>query len=247
MRKRIYFLIGVLGLLNFSLEAQQVQHFREPFQVQSHPQPFTAGWTANEVRERARVFQAADQGTAGAALAIQPIGTFDGEIWGHFQAPQSGKGTFVLIARSGRNGNGTRGVAIRVGVVHQGGEVPSVLMPLAAETDFPNADTPFQRYAFSFEWTAGQSVYFYLQAGQGAGSGTNARFFLDEVRLEEGLEADAPVIPQEPGGAEEPIVDPETPGEGPLPEEPDEPEEPEKPAEPEEGAVPDPVAPEDRK
>ncbi|MGY6559385.1 MAG: lamin tail domain-containing protein [Nitritalea sp.] len=237
MRKRIIFLVGALGLLYFSLEAQQVQHFREPFQVQSHPEPFLEGWTANEIRERTRVFQAAEQGTAGAALAIQPIGTFDGEIWGHFQAPQSGKGTFVLIARSGRNGSGTRGVAVSVGVVGQAGEVPAEPLPLAAETAFPNADTPYTRYAFSFQWTAGQSLYFYLKAGQGAGSGTTARFYLDEVRLEEGLEADAPVLPQEPEAPEEPISEPGEPEQDPeVPVEPVEPEEPEEasPADPEE-------------
>ena len=94
----------------------QNQDFESNFNIVNHPDEFLPLWSANEIRSTAsRVFQAnLDGRNSSRALAVQPIGSFDGLIYSKVNLKDLEEPKIAFFAKTNQNGSGNRPVIVFV-------------------------------------------------------------------------------------------------------------------------------------
>ena len=165
----------------------QRQDFEEVFTIVSFPQEFLPGWFANDVRgTSSRIFQTPNLGRGNSrALAVQPISTFNGEIWIRIRPAQFEKPKVSFWARSLQNGTGNRPATL----FFSWGE--SLTGPFAgrtvlgSETEFRNENQDFRRFLLEvpLEFGKAEEVFLKLEIDYGPGNGSAARWVMDDFEL----------------------------------------------------------------
>ena len=189
------FLVSLLFLPLFSLAQQQ--DFESNFRIVNHPEEFLPFWSGNDVRATAaRIFQANGEGIGGSrALAVQPISTFDGVLiiklnLMDFQSPK-----IAFFAKSRQNGTGNRPVLLFASVSRDRGTSYSTPEMIGNATSFPNTNTSFALYEWEIpdDFHGLSEVWLRLEVRNGAGTGSTARFFMDNFGIFEAKEQVDPI------------------------------------------------------
>lgn len=180
--------LGVFPWFMPTLVWAQKQSFETPFFVVSYPQAFLPGWYANELRSTgARVFRLATSGLNGSgALAVQPLTTFSGKIWVQLSTKGMDHPWVVFWAKSLRNGTGTRPALVHASWSNSL-EGPFVERnALGPITQFPNANQEFRKVELKVPeaFEDQEEVFLLLEIGVGPGTGSAARWVMDEFSVE---------------------------------------------------------------
>lgn len=200
--RTVFLLLGGLFLSVSGKEMQgfaQTQDFEAPFSPVSFPEEFLPGWWGNEVRSTSsRIFQVAGQGRNGsAALAVQPISTFDGIIWIKLNQIAGGANQLSFWAKSIQNGSGSRPAVVQVSwSATLDGEYADHV-GVGSEATFPNATTEFQKFNFSPPVSLANldEIFLKIEVKYGQGSGSAARWVMDEFSFGEfEIDQSAPLI-----------------------------------------------------
>ncbi|EON75266.1 hypothetical protein ADIS_4437 [Lunatimonas lonarensis] len=194
---------SILGFtLSFETETFILQDFESKFEIVNYPEEFLPGWAANEVRNgTSRVFQASGKGINGStALGVQTIGSFDAQIYIKTTTIGLKGNIFSFYARTERNGSGNRPVTVSYYFSDAGQE--SQPQVLGSPDSFPNADTDYRLWEIPIPevWRNLEAVTLILTVQYGAGSGSSARWYMDDfgIMLSEAAEPD----PNDPDPAE---------------------------------------------
>jgi hypothetical protein len=181
-------LLPILLLFSSGLQAQ-TQGFETPFRIVSFPEPFLPDWYANEVRSTSsRIFRLATGGMQGtAALAVQPLTTFTGQLWVRLSPKGMTRPTVTFWARAQRNGTGSRSA-----LVHSSwsGALTGPYLertPVGQLGQFANATQDFLKFELPVpsQFASSEEVYLRLEVGPGAGTGSTARWVMDEFTLDD--------------------------------------------------------------
>ena len=183
------YLLGLHFHFFFPSALAQHQDFEGAFSNVSYPQPFLPGWYANEFRSTAsRIFRLPTGGVNGSvALAIQPISTFTGRLWVRLQ-PKAMKNPYVVFwAKTLKNGAGTRPAVVYASWSRTLEGNYQDRMPVGDVNQFPNATTVFHQVYLEVppSFANQEEVYLSLEVGIGPGTGSGARWVMDEFRLED--------------------------------------------------------------
>ncbi|MEK0441686.1 MAG: hypothetical protein RL403_664 [Bacteroidota bacterium] len=205
------FLLGLLFHFSFHPALAQHQDFEGAFSNVSYPQSFLPGWYANEFRSTAsRIFRLPTGGVNGsAALAIQPISTFTGRIWVRLQPKGMGNPQVVFWAKTLKNGTGTRPALVYASWSRTLEGNYQERMPVGDVNQFPNATTAFHQVDLEVpaSFAGLEEVFLSLEVGIGAGTGSAARWVMDEFRLEDRVVDEvAPRIVRVKGYAQKEVV-----------------------------------------
>lgn len=164
--------------------AQQLQDFESAFRIVSAPEEFLPNWSANEVRgTAARVFQANGQGRNGSrALAVQPIASFNGQIFIRVDFSDFEQPKLAFFARTSANGTGNRSVEVFVSFSLDGGDTFENRIQIGSSTTFPNANTSYRLYEVIVQekYLSQSDVLIRVEVNFGQGTGSAARFFMDD-------------------------------------------------------------------
>jgi hypothetical protein len=188
---RVAFVLLVSGLaFSFpSFSQSQTQGFQAPFAIQSYPQPFLPGWYANDLRATSsRIFRLATGGINGSvALAVQPISSFTGKVWVRLSPKGMGNPRVIFWAKTLKNGTGTRPALVHISwaATLEGTYQERMLLGHAAQ--FPNANLNFSRFELEVPaaFASLEEVYIQLEIAVGSGTGSAARWVLDDFSLED--------------------------------------------------------------
>jgi hypothetical protein len=185
-----FLLLSSLSFLVFPAFSQsQTQGFQAPFAIQSYPQPFLPGWYANDLRATAsRVFRLATGGINGSvALAVQPISSFTGKVWVRLSPKGMGNPRVIFWAKTLKNGTGTRPALVHISWSTSLVGNYQERMLLGHSAQFPNANQNFSRFELELpaEFASLEEVYLQLEIAVGSGSGSAARWVLDDFSLED--------------------------------------------------------------
>ena len=167
----------------------QKQDFELPFSISSFPQEFLPGWYGNDVRNTvSRIFQTSTLGRSDSrALAVQPISSFNGEIWVRLRPSEFENPKVYFWARSLQNGTGSRAAVVYFSWGESLTGVFSGRTLLGSETEFGNENQEYRRFILDVpaELVTLDEVYFKFEILYGQGSGSAARWFLDDFELGE--------------------------------------------------------------
>ncbi len=165
----------------------QSQDFEASFSIVSFPQEFLPGWFGNDVRSTsARIFQSPNLGRGSSrALAVQPISTFNGEVWIRINPAEFENPTISFWARSLQNGTGNRPAVVYFSWGESLTGPFSDRIILGSETEFGNQNQEFRRFLIQVpqEWRKSQEVYFKIEVLYGPGNGSAARWLLDDFQV----------------------------------------------------------------
>ncbi len=174
----------------------QVQDFENSFVIVNHPEEFLPGWTGNDVRGSAsRIFQAAGEGIGNSrALAIQPLSTFTGVLQVNLPIADYAAPKIAFFAKSKQNGTGNRPAMLFVSFSRDGGNSFEQLIPIGDERTFPNSNQAYSPFEIPIpdNLLSEDLIVARFEVRFGAGTGTAARFFMDNFVL---LDADELVDP----------------------------------------------------
>lgn len=165
------------------------QNFDSDFLELSHPDEFLPGWSANEVRlSNSRVFKAVGLGrNESAALAAQPISTFDAEIM--VQLPISGlkESEVRFWARSLRNGSGDRPAEVFISWGTDYSTDFTLRSRLGEVNEFRNEDQEYREFHLEIPEDFKEEEFLFLkfEIEYGEGSGSCARWFIDDFKFGE--------------------------------------------------------------
>ncbi len=175
----------------------QVQDFERDFLVVNHPETFLPNWSGNEVRATAsRIFQANQEGRNGSrALAVQAISSFTGEIYTKVDPVNYTQAKIAFFAKTKRNGSGTRSALVSIYFSNSGFEDFKYSYELGEDFSFPNQDTEFQLIELPIPeaYRMEEEVFVKIEVGLGGGSGSGARFFMDDFGIFDGDEVVDPI------------------------------------------------------
>ena len=178
------FLLFILSLaFGQSVEESNlvIQDFEKDFIIQSAPGEFLPGWQANEIRSgSSRIFQVNELGLGGSrALAVQPISTFDGELTVKMDLMDFEDPVILFYARSLRNGSGSRAAEVYYSYGADDNFSDAVL--LGEPDEFQNEDQVFREFNLGIpDSLKGKEIQFRFQIRYGEGTGTAARWILDD-------------------------------------------------------------------
>jgi hypothetical protein len=181
-------LFAVLLIQGMGNVFAQTQDFESSFQIVNFPDQFLPNWYGNEVRNTAaRIFQVANQGRNGSrALAVQPISTFKGEIWvkvapGIFDSPAA-----IFWARSVQNGSGTRAAEVFYAWGQGLDEEFEDFKILGSTSEFRNENQEFRKFVLPVpeDWKRKDELYLKLEVRYGSGTGSAARWLMDDFIFE---------------------------------------------------------------
>ncbi|WP_226391258.1 lamin tail domain-containing protein [Penaeicola halotolerans] len=152
---------------------------------------FLPSWWGNTVGTSNRIFRAANEGREGsAALAAQTIGTFNANIQISTDLSSLVIPRVTFWAKTNQNGTATstRGVIVTASIWVDGVEVSNQLIGDA--TVFPNANTPYSQYEINLppEAMGSPDVMISLLIEYGDGTGSAARFFMDDFTIDDAFE-----------------------------------------------------------
>lgn len=194
--KTTFQLLVCLILAVDHLSVGQVQGFEEPFDIVNHPEEFLPYWSANEVRStNARVFQALGKGRNGThALGIQPLSTFDGQVYWRVQIQDYENPKLAFFAKTESNGTGSRPAILSISFAKKDGTAFTNTIQIGTSETFPNRNTTFQRFEIPIpaEFSNAKELTIRWSISIGIGTGSAARLILDDVGI---WEMDAIVDP----------------------------------------------------
>ena len=183
----LLFCVFAFGFPTYS--QPQTQGFQSPFTIQSYPQPFLPGWYANDLRATSsRVFRLATGGVNGSvALAVQPISSFTGKVWVRLSPKGMSNPRVIFWAKTLKNGTGTRPALVHISWASTLAGNYQERMLLGHSAQFPNANLNFSRFELELPTAlAGlEELYLQLEIGVGSGTGSAARWVLDDFSLED--------------------------------------------------------------
>ena len=208
--KALFFVWGffAFSILGFKLlpktETSALQDFESNFVITDYPEEFLPGWSANEVRSgTSRVFRAQGKGiNASTALGVQPIGSFDAQIYIKTSTIGLKSRRISFWARTERNGNGSRPVNLSYSFSLPPQQISSEKFPIGDSGSFPNEDTDYREYEFFIpeEFIEQEEVIIHLEVSYGEGGGSAARFYMDNWVFhgaEEIVDVEVPETPPE--------------------------------------------------
>lgn len=184
---RLFFLSGLFLLMGKQASFAQKQDFEEAFRQVNFPEEFLPGWFGNEVRATSsRIFQAAGLGRNNSqALAVQPISTFEGIIWvkvnpGLFENP-----TAMFFARSMQNGSGNRPATVYYSWGKRLDGEYSEEIQIGLDSEFANENQEYRRFILKVPESliSEESIFLRLEIRYGAGSGSAARWMMDDFEF----------------------------------------------------------------
>ncbi|PZX59607.1 lamin tail-like protein [Algoriphagus ratkowskyi] len=167
----------------------QIQNFEGPFTIQNYPNEFLPDWFGNEIRaSSSRIFQANGLGRNGSkALAVLPISTFDGELVISLSPGEMNDPKVRFWAKSVKNGSGNRPAQVfyRWGKSLAGSF--SVREILGGVYEFANEDQEFRFFELELpeEYQGIAEVFLMIEIRYGPGSGTCAKWLLDDFEFGE--------------------------------------------------------------
>ncbi|AFL83395.1 hypothetical protein Belba_0742 [Belliella baltica DSM 15883] len=197
----LYFVWGFLAfsLLRFGFfeTAQtlaQVQDFESNFEIVNHPDEFLPFWSANEVRSTsARIFQINQEGRSNSrALAVQPISTFDGVIYTQVNLSDIVDPKIAFFAKTIQNGAGNRSALVFISFSNDQIQYSSPIQVGEDET-FSNENSEFKLYELEIPESYTELVYLKIEVKYGSGSGSAARFVMDDFGVFPGAEQVDPI------------------------------------------------------
>ncbi len=189
----IYFLLFFNYLTSFAQinSYPYTQTFEDTF-ITGDSINFLPSWWGNETRSTtSRIFRAANEGREGsAALAAQTIGTFNANIQISTDLSSLVIPRVTFWAKTNQNGTATstRGVIVTASIWVDGVEVSNQL--IGDTTVFPNANTPYSQYEINLppEAMGSPDVMISLLIEYGDGTGSAARFFMDDFTIDDAFE-----------------------------------------------------------
>jgi hypothetical protein len=191
------YLLSVFLISLFHPALAQVQDFENSFAIVNHPEEFLPSWSANEVRNNAaRVFQANTEGRFGTrALGVQPISSFNGEIYFKTSTLDFLNPKLAFFAKSKINGSGNRPAMLFVSFSEDGLSFDSEI-PVGDENTFPNLNKTYSLFEITIpeDLHRKNELWIKFHVKYGPGTGSAARFFMDDVGLFEFEEAVDPII-----------------------------------------------------
>lgn len=178
----VFFLFG-LGVLLPSLSLAQVQDFESDFEIVNHPNEFLPFWSANQVRgTSARVFQINQGGRNNSrALAVQPIGSFDGEIYTQVKISTIINPKVAFFAKTIQNGSGNRSALVFISF-SKDKVLFTTPIQIGNNETFLNQNSDFNLYELEIpqNYIQGELVYLKIEVQYGIGSGSAPRFIIDD-------------------------------------------------------------------
>ncbi|WP_339874744.1 lamin tail domain-containing protein [uncultured Algoriphagus sp.] len=170
----------------------QVQDFEGEFSINNYPNEFLPGWYGNEIRSTSsRIYQANDLGQSGSmALAVQPISTFNGEVFIRL-SPQGFNDPKVRFwSKSLKNGSGVRAAEVNYSWGRKLDGEYSDFEILGGANEFGNEDQEFRLFELELpdEYSSEVEVFLRLEIRYGAGSGTCAKWVMDDFEFGEFVE-----------------------------------------------------------
>lgn len=193
---RICIAFSLLGcFFNRNMSFAQVQDFESNFMIVNHPEEFLPDWSANEVRSTAaRIFQASGEGRFGSrALGVQAISSFNGEIYTSISTIGLEAPKIAFFAKTRQNGSGNRPVLVNVKIYHE--TENEVSFEVGDNSSFPNQNTPYRLYEFELpeQFWEMEEVQVKIEVVFGPGTGSAARFFMDDFGVYNGNELIDPI------------------------------------------------------
>ncbi|MBA4300919.1 MAG: hypothetical protein C0433_12585 [Cyclobacterium sp.] len=185
--EKLLIIIPIFFELGNPILFAQNQDFESSFQPSSYPEEFLPNWYGNEVRATsARIFQVSNQGRNGSkGLAVQPISTFDGKIWikltpAHFENPE-----LLFFAKTIQNGSGNRPALVFYSWGRKLDGEFSEPIQIGNNTEFPNSNQEFRRYNITLpsHFKSEEEVFLSLDIRYGPGSGSAARWIMDDFEF----------------------------------------------------------------
>lgn len=165
----------------------QKQDFEVDFQPLSFPEEFLENWMGNEVRAiSSRIFQSSNQGRNGSkALAVQPISTFNGEIWISLNPSAFSNPEVIFYAKTLQNGTGNRSALVYYSWEKQLGAGFTQSVQLGNDDEFANENREFRKYSIQLqdELKLESEVFLKLNIRYGPGSGSAARWIMDDFEF----------------------------------------------------------------
>lgn len=184
----IVFRLFVSFMFAIALEAfGQKQDFESQISITSFPQEFLPGWYGNDVRNpSSRIFQTPNLGRGNSrALAVQPISTFNGEIRIRLNPSRLPNPKVSFWARSLQNGTGNRPAVVYFswGESLNGSFQEKNL--LGGQSEFKNENQEFRQFFLELPQglTGSEEVLLRFEIVYGPGSGSAARWFMDDFEL----------------------------------------------------------------
>jgi hypothetical protein len=185
------------GMFGCEKAFSQVQDFEKSFAILNHPEEFLENWSANEVRSTAaRVFQATGEGLLGSkALAVQPISTFNGVLYFKTETQGMNEPKIAFFAKSKQNGTGTRPANVEISFALTITETFKNTIIIGNTQTFPNQNTEYQLFEIPIPEVFHDlaEVVVKIEVKYGVGTGSSARFFMDDFGIFEGDEMIDPV------------------------------------------------------
>ena len=185
------------GMFGSGKVFSQVQDFEKSFDIVSHPEEFLENWSANEVRSTAaRVFQVSGEGRFGSrALAVQPISSFNGLIYIKTNTQGKFEPKIAFFAKSKQNGTGSRPAEVEISFAKSLSDPFQNTVSVGSTQAFPNQNTDYQL----FEIPIPEGFYdlmeliIKIEVKYGSGSGSSARFIMDDFGIFDGDQMIDPV------------------------------------------------------
>lgn len=194
--EKLLIIIPIFFELGNSILFAQKQDFESSFQPSSFPEEFLPNWYGNEVRATsARIFQVSNQGRNGSkALAVQPISTFDGKIWIKLTPAQFENPELLFFAKTIQNGSGNRPALVFYSWGRKLDGEFSDPIQIGNNTEFPNSNQEYRRYNFSLpsHFKSEEEVFLSLDIRYGPGSGSAARWIMDDFEFGDIMRDESP-------------------------------------------------------
>lgn len=163
------------------------QDFEAQFDIVNFPDEFLPNWTANEIRSTSsRIFQSVNLGRNGSkALAVQPISTFNGELIVRLSTENLVNPKVQFWARSIQNGTGTRTAEVNYSWSESIDRDFSAPQLLGKANEFGNENQEFRKFQLVLpqEFEDSDRVFLRMEIRYGAGTGSSARWIMDDFEF----------------------------------------------------------------
>lgn len=184
---RLFLLIMFLFQIGALKAANQKEDFEQDFRIVNDPDEFIPGWRGNELRENSsRIFQSNSSGKEGSrCLAVQPISTFDGELTVRLSPADFENPAIKFWARSIRNGSGSRPALVFYGFEESLDSGFSEMVQIGDNSEFANEDQIFRQFKIELpdSLRGFEEIFFRLKIEYGPGTGSAARWLLDDFEF----------------------------------------------------------------
>jgi hypothetical protein len=188
----------------------QSQRFEDSFTLANDPQEFLPGWTGNEVRSTAsRIFRSPQGRNGSNALAVQPISSFNAVITVRLLNTDLIDPKIQFWARSIQNGTGTRAAEVLYSWKIMGQTSFTSPVSLGGPREFPNENQEFRKFQLNVPEALkeGKELILKLEVRYGPGTGSAARWVMDDFEFGEFKEDLSPPLVSLVRGFDEKIVE----------------------------------------